>query len=275
VPPPAQDPPAQEAFHRLRDRLEPDPETRWHEARPLVHRGGGGLGRDDSTRDQPHAPTREGGGRHGSGTHPSVVSGSNRSTVAWSDGARPIPCDSRRDDPAHDGPTTTDHLRALRPRATNRGFAPDRVRFDRGPSRWEHRQTSRDCGGRGRTPPTGKRHVHPERPGPRPVRPVARAPAGTVVPRAGDGWVRVVTLVTRDGDLDCWAPHDLARAERERLRRAAWSWALAHGPRGEAVPRGGAGARRWPARAAEPRGSGAPGVLASGGSRVHHGDQWV
>ena len=38
VQPEAPDPPAHDAFTRLLLRLEPDPETLWQEARPLVHR---------------------------------------------------------------------------------------------------------------------------------------------------------------------------------------------------------------------------------------------
>jgi len=47
VQPVSPDPPAHDAFTRLLHRLEPDPETLWHEARPLVHRQGGVLVLDD------------------------------------------------------------------------------------------------------------------------------------------------------------------------------------------------------------------------------------
>src|SRR4051794_25611153 len=55
VQPEAADSPAHDAFSRLLTRLEPDPETLWREARPLVHRKGGLLVLDDSTLDKPYA----------------------------------------------------------------------------------------------------------------------------------------------------------------------------------------------------------------------------
>jgi hypothetical protein len=53
--PPALDPPAHDAFTRFLQRLEPDPQTLWQEARPLVHRAAGVLVLDDSTLDKPYA----------------------------------------------------------------------------------------------------------------------------------------------------------------------------------------------------------------------------
>ena len=55
VQPDSHDPPAHDAFTRLLHRMEPDPETLWTEARPLVHRDGGLLVLDDSTLDKPDA----------------------------------------------------------------------------------------------------------------------------------------------------------------------------------------------------------------------------
>ena len=47
--------PAHDAFTRLLHRIEPDPETLWDEARPLVERAKGVLVIDDSTLDKHHA----------------------------------------------------------------------------------------------------------------------------------------------------------------------------------------------------------------------------
>src|SRR5882724_1796610 len=55
VQPKGPNPPAHDAFTRLLLRIEPDPETLWNEARPLVHRKGGLLVLDDSTLDKPYA----------------------------------------------------------------------------------------------------------------------------------------------------------------------------------------------------------------------------
>src|SRR5690349_15415685 len=55
VQPESSQPPAHDAFTRLLHRLEPDPQTLWDEARPLVHREGGLLVLDDSTLDKHYA----------------------------------------------------------------------------------------------------------------------------------------------------------------------------------------------------------------------------
>ncbi len=49
------DPPAHDAFTRLLHRIEPDPETLWVEAQPMVQRRGGLLVLDDSTLDKVYA----------------------------------------------------------------------------------------------------------------------------------------------------------------------------------------------------------------------------
>src|SRR4051812_202262 len=67
VQPETPDAPAHDAFTRLLRRLEPDPETLWAEARPLVHRKGGVLVLDDSTLDKPYATKMESVTRHWSG----------------------------------------------------------------------------------------------------------------------------------------------------------------------------------------------------------------
>ena len=61
--------PAHDAFTRLLHRLEPDPETLWDEARPLVERAKGVLVIDDSTLDKPHARHIDLVTRHWSGKH--------------------------------------------------------------------------------------------------------------------------------------------------------------------------------------------------------------
>ncbi len=89
----ATDPPAHDAFTRLLHRLEPDPETLWREARPLVHRKGGVLVRDDSTLDKPYSKAIDLVTRHRSGKHHAVVRGINLTTLLWTDGDRHIHCD--------------------------------------------------------------------------------------------------------------------------------------------------------------------------------------
>ena len=67
------DPPAHDAFTRLRTRLEPDPDTLWADAQAQVRRDDGVLVVDDSTLDKPYARSIELVTRHWSGKHHAVV----------------------------------------------------------------------------------------------------------------------------------------------------------------------------------------------------------
>ena len=62
--PPARDPAAHDAYTRLLHRLEPDPETLYREAEPLVDKGGGVPVLDDSTLDKFHAKQIKPAHRH-------------------------------------------------------------------------------------------------------------------------------------------------------------------------------------------------------------------
>src|SRR4030081_1413384 len=125
VQPESRDAPAHDAFTRLLRRLEPDPETLWAEARPLVHRKGGVLVLDDSTLDKPYATKIDLVTRHWSGKHHAVVRGINLTTLLWTDGDRQIPCDYRLYEKAKDQLSKNDHFRAMLGTARPRGFAPD------------------------------------------------------------------------------------------------------------------------------------------------------
>src|SRR5438309_3347439 len=103
--PACRDAPAHDSFTRLLYRLEPDPETLWREARPLVHRGGGVLILDDSTLDKTYARQIEMVGWHWSGKHRAVVRGIDLISMVWTDGDRTIPCDYRLYDKPRDGLT--------------------------------------------------------------------------------------------------------------------------------------------------------------------------
>src|SRR4051812_29581855 len=69
--------PAHDSFHRLLNRLEPDPEELWREAEPAVEKGRGLLVIDDSTNDKPYAKHIGLVTRHWSGKHRKVVRGIN------------------------------------------------------------------------------------------------------------------------------------------------------------------------------------------------------
>ena len=67
--------PQHDAFTRLLKRLEPDPETLWHEAETQIDSPGGILVPDDSTLDKPFSRRNALVYRHWSGKHKEVVSG--------------------------------------------------------------------------------------------------------------------------------------------------------------------------------------------------------
>src|SRR5689334_9309790 len=69
--------PEHDAFTRLLNRLEPDPEALWVEAEPLVRKAGGVLILDDSTLDKPYAREIDLVTRHWSGKHKAKVRGIN------------------------------------------------------------------------------------------------------------------------------------------------------------------------------------------------------
>jgi putative transposase len=226
VQPNSRQPPAHDAFTRLLHRIEPDPETLWQEARPLVHRKGGVLVLDDSTLDKPYAEKIELVGRHWSGKHKAVVRGINLITLVWTDGDRKIPCDYRLYDKAKDGQTKNDHFRAMLAVARSRGFAPECVVFDSWYSGLENLKAIRGLGWRWLTQLKANRNVDLDRQGLKPVSRTAIAAGGTVVHLEGYGLIRVFKIVSRDGDIGYWATGDLAMDELERLRLSEWCWAI-------------------------------------------------
>jgi putative transposase len=226
VQPESSEPPAHDAFTRLLHRLEPDPETLWREARPLVHRAGGVLVVDDSTLDKPYAKKIDLVTRHWSGKHKAVVWGINLITMVWTDGDRIVPCAYRVYDKATDGLTKNDHFLAMLREAKARGFEPDCVAFDSWYSGLENLKAVRDCGWTFLTQLKVNRRVNPDRRGLCPVGEAGIEPGGTVVWLEGFGSIRVFKVVSRDGDIEYWATNDLRMDELTRLARAERCWAI-------------------------------------------------
>ena len=129
VQPESPDAPAHDAFTRLLHRLEPDAETLWVEAGPLVARRRGVLVIDDSTLAKPYAREVDLVTRHWSGEHREVISGINLITLLWTDGDRKVPVDYRIYSKA-DGEAKNDHFWEMMLMARGRGFAPEDVLFD-------------------------------------------------------------------------------------------------------------------------------------------------
>jgi putative transposase len=232
VQPESLDPPAHDAFTRLLRRLEPDPETLWQEARPLVHRKGGMLVLDDSTLDKPYAKAIDLVTRHWSGKHHDVVLGINLTTLLWTDGDRHIPCDYRLYDKARDGLSKNDHFAAMLGTAHERGIAPDCVAFDGWYSGLENLKLIRSLGWHWLTRLKINRRVNLNRQGNKAVGDTAIEPGGTVVHLEGYGLIRVFRIVSRDGDTEHWATDDLAMDELTRLGQAEQTWAIENYHRG-------------------------------------------
>jgi len=232
VQPESPDPPAHDAFTRLLLRLEPDPETLWREARPLVHRQGGILVLDDSTLDKPYAKTMALVTRHWSGKHHAVVRGINVATILWTDGDRHIPCDYRLYDKAKDGLTKNDHFAAMLRAAKGRGFEPDCVAFDGWYSGLDNVKLIRSLGWHWLTRLKANRRVNLDRQGNKGVAETAIDPGGTIVHLEGYGLIRVFRIVSRDGDTEHRATDDLAMDGLTRLGLAERTWAIENYHRG-------------------------------------------
>ena len=232
VQPESQDAPAHDAFTRLLRRLEPDPETLWAEARPLVSLEGGLLVLDDSTLDKPYAHKIDLVSRHWSGKHHAVVRGINLTTLLWTDGDRHIPCDYRIYDHEHDGLTKNDHFRNMLRAAKSRGLAPDCVAFDGWYSALENLKLIRGLNWHWLTRLKINRRVNLDRQGNKAVGETAIEAAGTIVHLEGYGLIRVFRIVSRDGDTEHWATDDLAMDELTRLVLAERTWAIENYHRG-------------------------------------------
>jgi putative transposase len=231
VQPASNHPPAHDAFTRLPHRLEPDPETLWREARPVVGRGGAPV-IDDSTLDKPYAKKIDLVARHWSGKHKRVVWGINLITLVWADGDRVVPCDYRVYDKAKDGLTKNDHFLAMLRQAKARGLEPTRVLFDSWYRGLENLKAVRDCGWTFLTQLKANRRVNPGRRGLCPLTQAGIEPGGTDVWLEGFGPIRVFKIVSRDGDIEYWATNDLRMDELGRLAGAERCWAIENYHRG-------------------------------------------
>ena len=145
VQPDAPTAPAHDSFTRLLHRQEPDAETLWSEAKPLVVRRRGVLVIDDSTLAKLYARKIELVTRHWSGKHHEVISGINLITLLWTDGDRKIPVDYRIYSKA-DGKTKNDHFWEMMLMAKGRGFTPEYVLFDGWYASLENLKQIRDNG---------------------------------------------------------------------------------------------------------------------------------
>jgi putative transposase len=224
--------PAHDSFTRLLRRLEPDPETLWAEARPMVDAEGGLLVVDDSTLDKPYCRKIELVGRHWSGKHRKVVCGINLISAVWTDGDRVIPVDYRLYDKVNDGLTKNDHFLAMLDAAKARGLRPSCVAFDIWYASLANLKAIRGHGWTFLTQLKCNRRVDLDRAGYREVREVEISGSGTVVHLEGFGSIRVFKVVPRDGDIEYWATNDLAMDEMTRQAYAERAWGIENYHRG-------------------------------------------
>lgn len=231
VQPAGADGPAHDAFTRLLQRLEPDPEPLWEEARILVHRTAGVLVLDDTVLDKPHARRIELVGRHWSGKHHRVVQGIDLVTLVWTDGDRIVPCDYRI---YHDSKQATKHdlFREMLHVAKQRGFGPECVLFDGWYACLENLKFLRDLGWNWLTRLKANRLVSVERKKARPLSETEISAAGTNVWLPGYGLVRVFKIVATDGDIAYWACSDLESSALMRQKWAELSWSIENFHRG-------------------------------------------
>jgi DDE superfamily endonuclease len=217
--------PAHDAFTRLLNRLEPDPETLWEEAEPAVEQAKGVLIIDDSTLDKPYAKHISLVTRHWSGKHRKPVRGINLITLLWADGDRKVPCDYRVFSKA-DGKTKHDHFWEMLLMAKARGFSPKYVLFDGWYASLENLKQVRDLGWLWLTRLKGDRKVTPADRRMRALDEVAVASRGTVLHRRGYGLVQVFRIDAPDGDTEYWATNDLTMEPGRRQHYAEVSFAI-------------------------------------------------
>jgi hypothetical protein len=217
--------PAHDAFTRLLNRIEPDPEVLRAEAEPLVEKAKGVLVIDDSTLDKPYAKHIGLVTRHWSGKHHKAVRGINLISLVWTDGDRKIPVDYRLYSKA-DGKTKHDHFWEMMLMAKGRGFSPKYVLFDGWYARSENLKQIRDHGWLWLTrlkrdrivSGTDRRAIRVDQ--------AAVLATGTVLHLRGYGMIKVFRIDAPDGDTEYWATNDLSMDEGMRRHGAELGFAI-------------------------------------------------
>jgi putative transposase len=232
VHPEREEAPAHDAFTRLLQRLEPDPDTLWHEAQTQANLDQGILVIDDSTLDKPYAKKVALVRRHWSGKHHAVVRGINLITLLWTEGDRHVPCDYRVFDKVQDHLTKNDHFQQMLTTAQGRGFQPACVVFDSWYAGLDNLKLIGSFQWIWLTRLKSNRKVNPDRQGLRPISEVEIGEQGRVVWLEGYGLIRVFKIVTTDGDIELWATNKVEMDELERIKWANFAWTIENYHRG-------------------------------------------
>lgn len=231
VQPVSKDAPAHDAFTRLLQRLEPDAETLWIEARTQIDLQSGIPVLDDSTLEKPYSERNALVCRHWSGKQKAVVNGINLITLLWTDGRRCVPLDYRVFDKDRDGKTKNDHFAEMLPAAFERGFNPDLVCFDSWYGSIENLKLVRSLGWHFLTRLKANRQINLNRSGLQAVSEAGLCGGdGTVVWLKGFGEVKVFRVRATDGTSEYWATSldRMSAGERENFSKSAWRIEMYH-----------------------------------------------
>lgn len=231
VQPESKDAPAHDAFTRLLQRLEPDAEMLWTEAKPQIDVQSGILVLDDSTLEKPYSQFNALVYRHWSGKQKAVVNGINLITLLWTDGVRCVPVDYRVFNKDRDRKTKNDHFSEMLIEAAKRGFNPQLVCFDSWYASVENLNLCRSLGWHFLTRLKANRRI---RIGDGKLQAVSEAGLtggdGTVCWLKGFGQIKVFRIFATDGTADYWATSldEMTESERENFALASWRIEMYH-----------------------------------------------
>ncbi len=223
--------PSHDAFTRLLQRLEPDPETLWTEAQTQIDLNTGILVLDDSTLEKPYSPFNALLYRHWSGKQQAVVEGINLITLLWTDGVRCVPVDYRVFDKDRDGKTKNDHFAEMLAEAYQRGFNPELVCFDSWYASIENLKLVRSFGWHFLTRLKSNRRI---RVGTGSLQAVSETGLcggnGTICWLKGFGEIKVLRVRVTDGTSEYWATSlfGMSEVQREEFALAAWRIEMYH-----------------------------------------------
>jgi len=231
VQPESKDAPAHDAFTRLLQRLEPDAETLWEEAKTQIDLKSGILVLDDSTLEKPYSEFNALVYRHWSGKQKAVVNGINLITLLWTDGARCVPVDYRVFDKDRDGKTKNDHFAEMLLEAFERGFNPQFVCFDSWYASVENLKLCRSLGWHFLTRLKSNRQIRVSGGSLQAVSGVGLTGGdGTICWLKGFGEIKVFRVRATDDASEYWATslRAMTETERETQAKAAWRIEMYH-----------------------------------------------
>jgi putative transposase len=224
--------PSHDAFTRLLQRQPPDSEALWNEVKDIIQPQKGFLIIDDTVLDKPYAKNMDLVYHHWSGKHHRVVSGIDIITTLWTNGIAMIPADFRIYDKDNDLKTKNDHFKDMLEKAKARGFFPDFVIFDSWYSSIDNLKTIRKYNWHWLTRLKKNRSVNPDNTRNMQIQDIEIPPGGRKVHLKAYGFIKVFKIVSKDGDIECWATDLLDMKEKDRDKLGGYSWKIEEYHRG-------------------------------------------